>query len=303
MIDIMARKRIDVYYIKETWLDGDFIRKIDWYAIFHHGLKEQTCSRGKNGVAIILSPTFSKYYKLSGSLPPVIPKEDDISMGRFIGIKLDLKVKILKKGAFRKKIIKFETIKLFISSAYHPVHEKDQVDFNTFLSSIYSSVPKSYFLASGQDMNANIGCKNINDKFSCIGKHGFKNRNSKGTEAINLLNMHNLFASSTFFQDKNYTSWRSFDGKNTPYNLDQWITNSLENIQDSKVVDFGIPSDHSAMLLCLKFKNPKNNKISPDEVIDWNLLLDKDIKSTVNDYLSAEIKKIRFGQEDKLSYC
>ena len=79
--------------------------------------------------------------------------------------------------------------------------------------------------------------------------------------------------------------------KNTPYNLDQWITNSLENIQDSKVVDFGVHSDHSAMLLCLKFKNPKNNKISPDEVIDQNLLMDNDIKSTVNDYLSAEIKK------------
>ena len=53
----------------------------------------------------------------------------------------------------------------------------------------------------------------------------------------------------------------------------------------------------------MKFKNPKNNEISPDEVIDWNLLLDKDIKSTVNDYLSAETKKIRFGQEHKLSYC
>ena len=69
------------------------------------------------------------------------------------------------------------------------------------------------------------------------------------------------------------------------------ITNSLENIQDSKVVDYGIPSDHSTILLCLKFKNPKNNKTFPDEVIDWNLLLDDDIKSTLNDCLSAEIKK------------
>ena len=51
-------------------------------------------------------------------------------------------------------------------------------------------------------MNANIGCKVINDEFSCIEKHRFKNRNSKGTEAINLPNMHNLFASSTFFQHK-----------------------------------------------------------------------------------------------------
>lgn len=49
-------------------------------------------------------------------------------------------------------------------------------------------------------MNANIGCRGKNDEFSCITPHGYKNWNSKGTEAINLLNMHNLFASSVFFQ-------------------------------------------------------------------------------------------------------
>ena len=98
----------------------------------------------------------------------------------------------------------------------------------------------------------------------------------------------------------------NFDGKNTPYNLDQWITHSLYNIQDTKVVDFGISSDHSAILLCLKFKNPKNNKVFPEEFIDRNLLLDDDIKSTLNDYLndylSAEVKNIEFEQQNKISY-
>ena len=46
IIDIMARKNIDAYCIQETWLDGDFIKKNDEYTIFHHGLKEQVCSRG-----------------------------------------------------------------------------------------------------------------------------------------------------------------------------------------------------------------------------------------------------------------
>ena len=85
-----------------------------------------------------------------------------------------MKVKVIKKGAFRKKNITFKTIKLFISSVYHFVHEKNQISYNTFLSTIYSSGPKSYFLASGQDMNTNIGCNVINDEFSCIGKHNFK---------------------------------------------------------------------------------------------------------------------------------
>ena len=42
----------------------------------------------------------------------------------------------------------------------------------------------------------------VKDEFSCIGTHGHKHRNSKGTEAINLLNMYNLFATSLFFDIK-----------------------------------------------------------------------------------------------------
>ena len=68
VIEIMVRKKIDAYCIQETWLNGDFIKGINGYTIFHHELMEQTYSRGQNGVAIILSPNFQKYYKLSGSL-------------------------------------------------------------------------------------------------------------------------------------------------------------------------------------------------------------------------------------------
>ena len=81
----MARKNIDAYCIQETWLDGDFIKKNDEYTIFHHGLKEQVCSRGQNWVAIILFSTFSKYYKSSGSFPPVKSKYNDLAFWRCIG--------------------------------------------------------------------------------------------------------------------------------------------------------------------------------------------------------------------------
>ena len=66
-------------------------------------------------------------------------------------------------------------------------------------------------------------------------------------EALHLLTMHNLFTPSTFFLHKNYTTWKSFNGKNTPYHLDHWILNSMNHIKHSKVVNFGIPSDHSAI--------------------------------------------------------
>ena len=80
------------------------------------------------------------------------------------------------------------------------------------------------------------------------------------------------------------------------------IYNTLYHIQDTKVVVFSIPSDHSAILHCLEFKNPKNNKVFPDDVFDWNILMDKDVKSILNEVLSDEIKDIKFGQQNKLSY-
>ena len=76
-----------------------------------------------------------------------------------IGLKLNIKVKEENKSASSKKKIKIKNIKLFVFSVYHPVDDKDQIEFNTFLSTICSSVPQNYFFASGQHMNANIGCR------------------------------------------------------------------------------------------------------------------------------------------------
>ena len=111
--DIMARKNIDAYCIQETWFDGDFIKEIDGYTIFHHGLKKQVCSRGQNGVSIILSPTFSKYYKSSGSPPPVKPKNNDLTAGRFIGLKFNIEVKV--KGKIKVDLVK-RKLKLKLSN-------------------------------------------------------------------------------------------------------------------------------------------------------------------------------------------
>ena len=81
-------------------------------------------------------------------------------------------------------------------------------------------------------MNANIRCRREKSEFDCMGPYGVKHRNSKGIEALNLLTMHNLFASSTFFLHKNYTTCKSFIGKNTPYHLNHWISNSMNRIKD-----------------------------------------------------------------------
>ena len=103
-------------------------------------------------------------------------------------------------------------------------------------------------------MNANIEI--TNNKLQCknVGKFGLNNRNSKGVEAVNPLRTYNLYAPMTFFKHKHVVTWKIFDGSNTPSQLDQWIISHLNNIRDYKVIKYGVPSDHSAILIKVKFK-------------------------------------------------
>ena len=170
--------------------------------------------------------------------------------------------------------------------------KEDQLLFYNNLSSIYATIPANYILFSGQDLNASLGTNN-NSKLKCIGPYGLNNRNSKGKEAINILNLHNLFAPLTFFEHKNYTTWKSFDGYNRPYQLDQWVCSSLNYTEDDKVVSYGIPSDHSAIKLKLKFRIHEKKKSETIKIVDWNLLLDEDIKMKYNRSLSKKFRKIQ----------
>ena len=104
IIDTMMAKRLDIYCIQETWLDGNFIKDINGYTMFHHGFESQKCSRGQKGVAIILYPIFTKSYHESGSLPTIIPTDNSKEeYGRFIGLKFSLNIKKIEKGMFRKR--------------------------------------------------------------------------------------------------------------------------------------------------------------------------------------------------------
>jgi len=76
----------------------------------------------------------------------------------------------------------------------------------------------------------------------------------------------------------------------------------MNHIKDSKVVNFSILSDHSAIQLSLKFKNSKNSIFIDKDIVDWNLFLDKDFKVSYNEELSNELKSITFGQENKMTY-
>ena len=143
IVQNMIHRNLSVYCIQETWLDGNFVKEIEVYTIFHHGLEKKVCKRGQNGVAIILSPEFIIFYNKYGSKPQVNPtKTNNVEFGRFLGLKLSISVKISMKGAFQKKnkSNKMQTIILCISSVYHPTDRVLQSEFNDYFSSTSDSI-------------------------------------------------------------------------------------------------------------------------------------------------------------------
>ena len=62
-------------------------------------------------------------------------------------------------------------------------------------------------------------------------------------------------------------------------------------IQDYKVVNFGVPSDHSAVKIVLKIKTTMQNKISCTNNIDWNVFLDEGIKKLFNSKMENNMKE------------
>jgi hypothetical protein len=59
----MEREGIDIYLFSETWDEGNYVKVIRGYTMFHHNNEEK---RRRQGVAIILSPRFTKAWKDAG---------------------------------------------------------------------------------------------------------------------------------------------------------------------------------------------------------------------------------------------
>ncbi len=65
IIELMKRLEIHIYLIQETLLENDWTASYDGYTIFHHNDTKKEHRR--TGVAIILSPLFTNYWKDAGS--------------------------------------------------------------------------------------------------------------------------------------------------------------------------------------------------------------------------------------------
>lgn len=254
-IDVMQTNGIHAYSIQETWLDGDFEKKIIGYHVFHQGLFKQKSSRGRAGVAIILSNDLYRQYVDSGPPPPIQPSDPEHpAHGSFIGLQFHIQVTNNSRGDFKKKRRRssHEKLQLHLTSAYSPVKHHDQVPFNAYLNGVFTGISPDTLFFQVQDVNAALGTHRDGDEFfSVVGRFGLCKRDKRGVDFLGILQSHNLRAVTTFFSHLHH-NWMGFGSTASAHQLDHWITNAHRFVRDAKVVDLGVDSDHSAIRLDLR---------------------------------------------------
>ena len=128
-----------------------------------------------------------------------------------------------------------------------------------------NEITKSNILIMGADLNASIGTRsndatnNKDPSASLLGPHGNPRRNARGDLIIGILNQFQLRAASTFFESsKGHDTW-IHPATKVKYQLDHFLIKKkhLQIIMDVKRKGDGIPSDHAALCIKLKFPNAK----------------------------------------------
>ena len=64
IVELMSFRKIDVYLIQETWLDGDYVSEIKGYTLFHHGLKNKSAVEVNVVQALFYLQTFCSFTKI-----------------------------------------------------------------------------------------------------------------------------------------------------------------------------------------------------------------------------------------------
>jgi exonuclease III len=235
---LMEMRGIDIYLVQETWLNNEYKSHsvVNGYYLFHHGTNEassdsideeeeenplhQKSRKGhtKGGVVIFLSPKATAAWKCAGQHDPIVSGNTH-GCARYIALKLHF---IDHFG---------EIVKVNTCSVYHPttkLSQQKRLEFLDELDNLYDRLDlDDHILIAGCDTNSSIGtCNssychpngavdNKDENREIIGPHGIDHMNEAGVDLMNLMKSKNLAAgATTFFQHKDYTTWRSFNKTN-----------------------------------------------------------------------------------------
>jgi hypothetical protein len=139
LIATMTTKNLDVYFIQDTWLEGNnFNVDVGGYHVFRHN--GTLVANLHQGVVIVLSPRYYAGWQEAGGLAPVVLPPDDEFVGRFIGLTIKLECQNAQGRKVKGRGRKNTSLLVSVISAYHPCHTKDER--SRFLDSVDSLLHK-----------------------------------------------------------------------------------------------------------------------------------------------------------------
>jgi exonuclease III len=211
LVQFMKEQRLLITCLMETWRvtkQGLEVEEIDGFLIIHHGETAKSCNRGRNGVAIILSPEARVAWELGGS------KEWHSSNGRAITVRIPLE----------------GSTSLTVCSAYAPSSGQTSTTrqaFNDEVSAQTRNANQNDFLTIFIDGNASMGIGaplGFRDQrgSKALGPWGNPHVNPPGQEMIEWMLVEGLASARSFFRTKGdrYGTWWH-PKKRKEYSLDQ----------------------------------------------------------------------------------
>ena len=132
----MKLKQLDVYFIQETWLEGDDVSDevINGHHIFRHN--GELGNHNFSGVAIILSPKYHEGWKAAGARPPITTDATGEFAGRFIS----MNIKLASNDCVGKQVQGKQGAKqlaLTLAYVYHPCTKTgDKATYLRFLNTL-----------------------------------------------------------------------------------------------------------------------------------------------------------------------
>jgi len=286
-----------VEMLQETWLLGDWIRRIHDVLVIHHGPRAKPNKRGSGGVAILLNPAAAKAWTHAGHHEPYRPGPADPAADpncRIIGITL----------RFQDPKHKHKSEAFFICNAYapdsgavknaqkkktgstdpQPNDSSASASADTYqltldqITAGYAASQNEFGndtpLILGGDFNASIGTRRDTIDPAVLGPFGIAHNNSLGDTLLDYAATQGLRFAASFHQSRlKVNPYATFADKlhnNRPLQLDHFLTTQTLGSRIHQCCSYrptaAIESDHHPvqLQLCLEKMVVSREKVCQD---------------------------------------